>query len=347
MEPERTVATPPRPEEEVLVDRLAGLVRRIEGFGIGQMSEAELLELPRLYRYAASELARRETAGGGASGTSVERLRALVARAHAALHRGLDGGPQGVRAHAAAAVAFLAREVPRAIRSEWKVIAISFALVYGLAIVSYAVVRHDIDYAWSLMSSDMVSQEISQLEATAEGEAFRGNFTFGLGKSPTTAGWIMAHNMSVGVLFFGAGLVPPVFLVLLAVNGLMLGTYTAVAAHWGQAGAISSILWCHGVLEIQAIVLAGAGGLVLVRAWIAPGPWSRGHAMALESRRAWKLLAPVFPMLFVAGMIEAFVSPHAPFWVRVGVAVTTGAAMIAWVLLGGRERTPRRGGQNA
>jgi len=327
-----------RSEEEARLDRLAELVRRAEGIGgVGTsgMSERDLIELPRLYRFAASEIARRETAGGGAAGESVERARALVARAHAVLHRELDREAQGVVART---TRFFASEVPRVIRNEWKVIATSFAIIYGLALLSYFVVRNDLDYAWSLMSSEMVSQEIAQLEATASGEPFRGNFTFGLGKSPHAAGWIMAHNMSAGVLFFGAGLLPPLFLLVLAVNGLMLGTYTAIAAHWGQAGAISSILWCHGVIEIQALVLAGAGGLVLVRAWIAPGPWSRGHAMAMESRRAWKLLAPVFPMLFVSGMIEGFVSPHAGFLVRVAVAVGSGLALIAWIVLGGRKR---------
>ena len=327
---------PRRSEEEVRLDRLADLVRRAEGIGglgMSGMSERDLIELPRLYRFAASEIARRETTGEGAAGASVERTRALVARAHAVLHRELDREPQGFLART---VRFFASEVPRTIRGEWKVIATSFAIVYGLALVAYFVVARDIDYAWSLMSNEMVSQEIAQLEATAAGEPFRGNFTFGLGKSPHAAGWIMAHNMSAGVVFFGAGLVPPLFLLVLAVNGLMLGTYTAIAAHWGQAGAISSILWCHGVIEIQALVLAGAGGLVLVRAWIAPGPWSRGHAMALESRRAWKLLAPVFPMLFVSGMIEGFVSPHAGVAVRIAVAAGTGLALLAWVVLGGR-----------
>jgi uncharacterized membrane protein SpoIIM required for sporulation len=337
-------ARPKRSETEARLDRLARLVRTVEGFGIGGMSEAELLELPRLYRFAASELARRETAGGGEAAGSLDRTRALLARAHAVLHRSLERPKAGLFARA---FVFFLQEVPRAIRSEWKVIGAAFTLVYGLAIVSYVVVRHDLDYAWSLMSPEMVSQEIAQLEATAEGEPFRGNFTFGIGQSPTTAGWIMAHNMSVGVMFFGAGLVPPVFLLLLSVNGLMLGTYTAVAAHWGQAGAISSILWCHGVIEIQAIVLAGAGGLVLVRAWVAPGPWTRGHAMAIESRRAWKLLAPVFPLLFVGGTIEGFVSPHAPIGVRVATAVVTGLGMVAWVVLGGRTRGARPLDQNA
>jgi uncharacterized membrane protein SpoIIM required for sporulation len=146
----------------------------------------------------------------------------------------------------------------------------------------------------------------------------------------------MAHNMAVCVLFFGAALLPPLYLYVLATNGLMLGTYTAVAGHWDQAGAISSILWCHGTLELQAIILSGSAGLVLVRSWIAPGPWSRREAMSRESRRAWALLAPAFPLLFCAGLIEGFISPHAPHGVRLAVAVTSALALGLWITLGGR-----------
>jgi uncharacterized membrane protein SpoIIM required for sporulation len=161
------------------------------------------------------------------------------------------------------------------------------------------------------------------------------------------SGWIMTNNMSVGVLFFASGLVPPIYLWILSTNGLMLGTYTAVAAHWGQAEEISSILWCHGVLELQAIVLAGAAALVLVRAWIAPGPWTRRHAMKLESTRAWKLLAPVFPMLFVAALIEGFVSPHAPTPARISVAVASAVFLVTWIVLGGRNQSRLRASSHA
>jgi uncharacterized membrane protein SpoIIM required for sporulation len=324
-----------RTDDVSRLQRLRRLLDRAEGIaGPAALSDAELLELPRLYRFAASHLAKLRTEAS-VSSAAEEPVRILLARAHALLHRGLDRPQQNVVERV---LAFFLHDVPRTIRGEWRVIAASFGLTYGIAILSFFAVRRDIDVAWSLMSPEAVSQVIGQLEATAQGEPFRGNFTFGLGKSPETAGWIMTHNMSVGILFFGSGLVPPAFALLLGVNGLMLGTYTAVAAHWGQGLAISSILWCHGVLEIQAIVLAGAAGLVLVRAWIAPGPWSRRHAMSLESTRAWRLLAPVFPMLFVAGTIEGFVSPHAPTEVRVAVAVLTGIGLVTWIALGGRIR---------
>ena len=125
-------------------------------------------------------------------------------------------------------------------------------------------------------------------------------------------------------------------------NALMLGTYTAVAGHWDQAHSILSILLCHGVLEIQAIVLAGTAGLVLVRAWVRPGAVTRRHALLIESRRALVLLAPTVPILVVAGLIEGFVSPHAPTEVRLTVAAVTGVLLLAWVLLGGRAPRGRR-----
>jgi hypothetical protein len=73
-----------------------------------------------------------------------------------------------------------------------------------------------------------------------------------------------------------------------------------------------------------------------VRAWIAPGPWTRKHAMSLESARAWRLVAPVFPMLFLAGMIEGWVSPHASTAARIAVAIASALAIIVWITLGGR-----------
>ena len=333
-DPDRANRGSTREDDDSRLAALRRLLDRAESAGPASLGEADLLELFRLYRFASSLLARIRTRGGK-SPAADERIRALVTRAHALVHVPATEGRRGLVERA---IGFLLDEVPRAIRGEWKVVAASFALVYGLAIASFVAVRRDLGTAYSLMSPEVVSQEIHQLESTAHGEPFRGNFTFGLGQSPVTAGWIMTHNMTVGILFFGSGLIPPLFLILLSLNGLMLGTYTAIAAHWGQAGSISSILWCHGVFEIEALVLAGAAGLVLVRAWIAPGPWSRRHAMQLESAKAWRLLAPVFPMLFVAGMIEGFVSPHASTPARVGVAAASAMVLVIWIGLGGRTR---------
>lgn len=312
------------------LSRLRNLLSR--GRRVEKLREEELRALPRLYRFASSLYARLETQGNDAG--TLEETRDLLRRSHALLHRGASGGPRSwwQRLHQLFLI-----DSPRALREEWKLLVFMLSFFYALAAIAYIAVTLHLDLAYSLLDPAAVTNEISQLQATREGEAFEGNFTFGLGESPQFAGWIMAHNMGVSVLFFASGLVTPLFFYLLATNAFMVGTYTAVAAHWDQGTAISSILWCHGTLELQAIVIAGMAGLILVRAWVAPGPWSRKHAMSLESRRSLLILAPVFPMLFVAGLIEGFISPHAPTAVRMIVAAVTGFAFLYWLLLAGRD----------
>lgn len=328
----RAPVEPPAAPEVARLRRLDELLGKVQRGGARALTAEELVELPQLYRYGASVVARLETSGTDAA--TLRRAHQLVARAHGVLFGG--GRDPGRRSLPWRIAAFFLDECPRAIRAEWRVLGLAFALFYGLVILSYVLVARDLELAYSLLSPAMVNSEIQQLQETAQGEPFRGNFTFGLGESPTAATAIMLNNMGVGTMFFGSGIIPPFFFVLLSINGLMVGTYTAVAGHWDQAGAISSILWCHGTLELQAIVLAGAGGLILARGWLAPGPWTRSHSLKLAGQRAWRLLAPVYPILFVSGLIEGFVSPHAPLHVRVGTAVVTGLLLVLWVLVGGR-----------
>lgn len=329
-------------EEKKSLDRLHALTIAAAK-GPKRLSAKELQEFPALYRYASSLLVREETSERAVE-AEIRRLRSQITAGHGSLYREKALKKRSLFKRT---LDYFLAECPRAIRQEWRLVALLFGLVYGTALLSYIAVRRDLGLAYSLMDAGAVSNEIAQLQRTAEGEPFRGNFTFGTEDSPMTAGWILAHNMGVSVMFFAFGLFPPLFLWVLLSNGMMLGTYTAVAAHWGQAGAISSILWCHGTLEIQAIILAGAAGVVLTRAWVAPGPWTRGHALQIESKQALRLLAPMFPILFLSGLIEGFVSPHAPFEVRMATAVSTGLLLLAWVLFGGRVRNADRDAASA
>ena len=332
----RPLNVPARPEDHRRIARLETLLRQVRKRGLGSLADEELRDLPRLYRFASSLFARLETRGDDPA--TLEKVQGLVSAAHAVLYRDHGEVPaspwQRLRR-------LYFEEAPRALRAEWRLFCCSLALFYGLALVSYLAVTRRLELAFTLFDPGAVANEISQLRALAPDESFRGNFTFGLGESPGTAGAIMAHNIGVSLVFFAAALVPPLFFYVLATNGLMLGTYTGVAAHWDQAGSISSILWCHGTLELQAIVLSGLAGLILVRAVVAPGCWSRAHAMRLESRRALLILAPMFPMLVAAGLIEGFISPHAPLVARVAVALTTGAMFLYWLLFAGRRQDLR------
>jgi uncharacterized membrane protein SpoIIM required for sporulation len=312
---------------------LESIVARAERRGVAALSREELEGLPLYYRYASSELARCEAAGGDAR--TLHRLGRLIARAHGILYR--DQAPRTGSA-LGRTVAFLLEECPRALRAEWRTLVASLCVFYGLSLLAFVAVSSDLDLAFSLLDPEAVAAEIEQLRKTEAGEPFRGNFTFDVGGSPIASGKIMANNIMVTVLLFGAALIPPLYAFLLAKNALMLGTYLGVAAHWDQALAIGSILACHGTLELQMIILAGAAGLVLVRGVVAPGPWSRRRALELGARRAWCLMAPVSPLLVISGLIEGYVSPHAGLLVRLATAGATGALLVLWALFGGARR---------
>ncbi len=319
-------------DERRAIGELETIVERAARKGVRQLDKGALERLPQLYRRASTIWARLDSSAR--SGEEFARVGRVVARSHALLYRDADAVRAPLWRRVSRAVF---EEAPRAIRAEWKLVGTLLVAFYVLAAAAFFAVRGDLSLAFSLYDDGAVAHTIEQLEETPPGESFRGNFTFGLGESPRVTGWIFAHNIAVSVLFFGAALVPPLFLVLFATNALMVGTYTALAAHWGQGLAISSILWCHGTIELQMIVLAGAAGLVLVRAWVAPGVVTRREAMRRESRRAAALFAPVAPFLIFSGFLEGFVSPHAETPVRAAVAAGTGLFLIAWVVLGGRR----------
>ncbi|MEI9998203.1 MAG: stage II sporulation protein M [Verrucomicrobiota bacterium] len=86
----------------------------------------------------------------------------------------------------------------------------------------------------------------------------------------------------------------------------------------------------HGVLEISAIVLAGAGGFVIANALLNPGPYSRGDALARHGPDAVRMAVACVPALITSGCIEAFISPsHFPVWFKVTVGLTPRPFLLA------------------
>jgi uncharacterized membrane protein SpoIIM required for sporulation len=94
------------------------------------------------------------------------------------------------------------------------------------------------------------------------------------------------------------------------------------------------------VLELTAICISGGAGLMLGWAVIAPGPFTRRDALRQVAGDAFGLLAGSALMLIVAGVIEAYVTPHFPAAVRWSVAFLSACCLIAYFGFAGRYRSP-------
>jgi uncharacterized membrane protein SpoIIM required for sporulation len=63
------------------------------------------------------------------------------------------------------------------------------------------------------------------------------------------------------------------------------------------------------VLELPAIFIAGGAGLKIAQGLLFPGVLPRKESLLLAGKEATTLVLGVIPLLIVAGVIEAFVSP--------------------------------------
>jgi hypothetical protein len=95
----------------------------------------------------------------------------------------------------------------------------------------------------------------------------------------------------------------------------------------------------HGVIELTAVFLAGASGLMIGYALIFPGALFRREALKLAGRQAAKLLMGAALLLLPAGLTEAFFSPvpQVPHALKFAFAALAGTALYAYLLTAGRS----------
>jgi uncharacterized membrane protein SpoIIM required for sporulation len=105
----------------------------------------------------------------------------------------------------------------------------------------------------------------------------------------------------------------------------------------GKGGEFFGLILPHGLLELSAVTIAGAGGLRLGWAVIAPGDRTRGEAVALEGRRSVAVVLGLMLAFVIAGIIEGFVTPSGlPTAMRVAVGIVVAGGFWTYIVVRGR-----------
>jgi uncharacterized membrane protein SpoIIM required for sporulation len=145
------------------------------------------------------------------------------------------------------------------------------------------------------------------------------------------------NNIYVSFLaFFGGALLLPGLLVL-ALNGLVLGQAGAVMTSCGEARTFWTLIAPHGLLELTAIILAAAAGLSVGWNLIAPGDRTRADAFSEDGRRAGAMVLGLVAFFSLAALIEGFVTGSAlPIEIRVAIGVVVWLAFVAYIVSQGR-----------
>jgi uncharacterized membrane protein SpoIIM required for sporulation len=303
-------------------ERLEELLARIEREGVRGLRPQELQELALAYRATTSDLAAAQSRGYS------DELRAylnrLTARAYVVVHGGaVEGGWARI-------ATFFAVTFPREVRRSAKIEFATTALFLAAWIVAYVLVAAKPTNAYALVPAAEIPTIARSLHDS--------NFGFDRSLAPAMSSEIITNNVKVAMLAFAGGMtLGALTLWEILNNGLMVGALGALFAARGFGTDFWATIAPHGVIELTSIQIAGASGLLLAQAIVAPGRLRRIDALKANAGRAGVLMIGVAGLLVIAGTIEGFVTPQRTTEVfRFGVGALTAAGLIAYFALAGR-----------
>ena len=285
-----------RLERETDWQRLDAIVTALEKNRPGRISDQDLLDLPVLYRKAASSLAvARETSLDAAT---LAYLEALVRRAWFQVYGPRTGLFAWLRG-------FLGGGWSAAVRDMWLDICIALAVMVAGTAVGWLLCAGDKEWYYRLVPGGMAGGR--QPGATAAQLAETLETTPDASGLTVFAAYLFSNNSGVCILAFALGFcfgVPT--LLLLAYNTAMLGAMLWLFDEAGLTWEFAAWLSVHGTTELFAILLSGAAGLHIGRAMALPGKLSIMAATAASGRRAAQVMAGCIVMLLIAGLLEGY-----------------------------------------
>lgn len=147
---------------------------------------------------------------------------------------------------------------------------------------------------------------------------------------------IAANNIYVSLLMFVSGIflsIGPIFYLLQ--NGVMLGSFEYYFFSRGLGLESILVIWIHGTLEIPAIIIAGAAGLVLGHGLLFPKTFTRFQAFKQSAKDGTKIALGIVPILLVAAFFEGFITRHTemPIWLSTGILGLSLIFIIWYVIL--------------
>ena len=150
---------------------------------------------------------------------------------------------------------------------------------------------------------------------------------------PAEAAFLMQNNIGVAFKAFSLGILAAFPTLLIEfLNGLPIGALAVQQYYAGYGLDFWSFIAPHGVPELSAIFISGAAGMLIGKAWIAPGELSRRDALTAAGHDAVRLIFGTILLLILAGFIEAFLSPSAllpPF--KFAFAALLAVALLAYI----------------
>lgn len=272
------------------LEQLVGLSGRNS---VASLSPTDLQELALLYRQIAADLA--SVREDRTSTNLAHYLNQLLGRSHNLIYMGKKAERRNI-------FSFYRNTYPAIFRKTFPETTTAFLLFLFAAVAGALLTLSDPSFARHLLGPRMM-ESIDQHRMWTDSIVTI---------KPVASSSIMTNNISVSISTFALGMTAGIGTAwMLLLNGVLIGVIGVCCWQANMSLSLWSFVAPHGVLELPAIFIAGGAGFRIARGLLFPGALPRGESLVRASKEATMLFLGTLPLLFIAGLIEGFVSPSA------------------------------------
>jgi len=211
---------------------------------------------------------------------------------------------------------FWTREIPSVAFRKRKDLLLSF-VIFALAVaIGVISAINDPEFARVILGDNYVNMTIENIESNDPMAVYKSMNGVDMFLGITINNLRVAFQTFVMGIFMALGTVA-----IMVYNGIMVGTFQYFFIERGLFWESALTIWLHGTLEISAIIIAGASGLVLGKGLLFPGTYPRAQALQISAGQGLKLFIGIVPILIVAAIIESFMTrfTDAPDMLKAGL----------------------------
>jgi uncharacterized membrane protein SpoIIM required for sporulation len=262
----------------------------------------------------------------------VDRLNRLALRGHHVLYGNRRRQSQRV-------VEFLLAGFPALVRAEWRLVLAASLLFFGPLLGLIAVLQTWPEFVHYILEPGQIANFHKMYDPA--------NPRLGTREADSSLmmfGFYIWNNVRIGFQTFAGGLLFGVGSIwFLGANGVILGAVAGYLTQIGYNETFWSFVAGHSSLELIAIVIAGAAGLRLGMAVIAPGNTSRRAALVAAAKPAVRLMYGSAALFLAAAFVEAFWSPltEVGFQIKIIAGISGWAILLLYFLFAGRGYATR------
>lgn len=228
-------------------------------------------------------------------------------------------------------VRFFKTEVPLIVYQNRRYMLYAFALFFVFTFIGVLSAAKDDTFVRLIMGDDYVNMTLENIEKGNPVAVYKSGSNWG------SAIGITLNNLRVGATSFVLGIFGGVGTVyVLFKNMVMLGSFQYFFYERGVLWESVRGIWIHGCMEIFAIVVEAAAGLMFGAALLFPKTFSRIESLKNGFKNGLKVWFSTIPFTIAAGILEGFVtrySPDMPLWLNLLIILGTLAAISYYYLI--------------